>query len=102
MNKNIKITQNNKKKRGINMLNKITKKLQKAQGQQLTVIEEGFIKSKFQIQNLQYSIKEEILQLEDKEKSTYIEINLNQVYKVNDLEEEIGIFLDNDMKIILK
>ena len=73
--------------------------LEKIQGREITIIQEGFIESKFQIEKAKCGIELDVLSIESEK--NYIRINLNQANKVENNENEIKLYLDNDMKIII-
>lgn len=82
------------------------KKLQKTLGKwnekSILVREEGFFKSKYKIEKMKYDINYEILNIMEKKEEKYIKINMNQVYKIEEENERVKIYLDNDMTILLE
>ena len=74
--------------------------LEKIQGKKVIILQEGFIESKFYIENVKIELELDVLTLSDEK--YYIKINLNQVSSVVNNENEIILFLDNDTKIIIK
>lgn len=61
----------------------------------------GFLSSKMIIKKLVYSVNCDILNIEDETSNTYLSINLNQLYKVENISNDICLYLDNDIKIKL-
>lgn len=68
--------------------------LEKNQGREITIIQEGFIESKFNIKNAKCVIELDVLSIENE--NNYIRINLNQVSNVEKGESKIKLFFDND------
>ena len=68
----------------------------------IIVKQEGFIESKYKIKKISYKIEYEVLSIFGQEKESYIQINLNQVYKIEQEKDEINLYLDNDICISLK
>ena len=84
-----------------NINNNLEKKLNKFIGKNVIIIQDGFLKSEYSIHKLNYFIKYEILNIIDKESNNYLKINLNQIYKIENNEKEIRLYLDNDTIICL-
>lgn len=84
-----------------NINNNLEEKLNDFIGKSVTIIQDGFLKSKYSILKLNYFIEYEILNIIDKESKNYLKINLNQIYKIENNEKEIKLFLDNDIIICL-
>lgn len=61
------------------------------------IYQQGFIESKFEILNIKYDIKEDILNINNND--SYFKININQIYDVKDERGSIILFLDNDTQI---
>mgnify|MGYP007117715182 CR=1 FL=1 len=61
----------------------------------------GFVESTYSINKLKYSIEYDILNIIDENSENYIKINLNQVYKLENKEDKIILYLDNDITITL-
>ena len=80
-------------------INNLKEKLNKFVGQNVLIIQEGFLQSKFLMQKLKYSIEYQILSITNNEETNYIKLNLNQVYKVENDDEKIKFYLDNDLSI---
>ena len=79
----------------------LEEKLNKFLGQNVIIIQDGFIQSCFMINNLKFTIEYEILNIFDESGNFYLKINLNQVYKINLDEKNIKLFLDYDTAIAL-
>ena len=79
----------------------LEEKLNEFLGQNVTIIQDGFIQSCFMINNLKFTIEYEILNIFDESGNFYLKINLNQVYKINLDEKNIKLFLDYDTTIAL-
>lgn len=63
----------------------------------VVIYQQGFIESKFEILNIKYDIKEDILNINNND--SYFKININQIYDVKDERGSIILFLDNDTQI---
>lgn len=63
----------------------------------VVIYQQGFIESKFEILNIKYDIKEDILNINNND--NYFKININQIYDVKDERGSIILFLDNDTQI---
>lgn len=81
--------------------NNLEEKLNKFIGKNVIIIQDGFLKSEYSILKLTYFIEYEILNITDEESNNYLKINLNQIYKIENNEKEIKLFLDNDIIICL-
>ena len=79
----------------------LEEKLNKFLGQNVIIIQDGFIQSCFMINYLKFIIEYEILNIFDESGNFYLKINLNQVYKINLDEKNIKLFLDYDTAIAL-
>ena len=79
----------------------LEEKLNEFLGQNVTIIQDGFIQSCFMINNLKFIIEYEILNIFDESSNFYLKINLNQVYKIDFDEKNIKLFLDYDTTIAL-
>ena len=79
----------------------LEEKLNKFLGQNVTIIQDGFIQSCFMINNLKFIIEYEILNIFDESSNFYLKINLNQVYKIDFDDKNIKLFLDYDTTIAL-
>ena len=65
----------------------------------ITIKQNGFVSSRLSIESLKYNLEYDILTLEDSNNSNYMYFNLNQVYKIEEQENKIIFFLDNDTQI---
>ena len=79
----------------------LEEKLNEFLGQNVTIIQDGFIQSCFMINYLTFIIEYEILNIFDESSNFYLKINLNQVYKIDFDEKNIKLFLDYDTAIAL-
>lgn len=79
----------------------LEKNLNKFLGQNVTIIQDGFIQSCFMINYLKFIIEYEILNIFDQSSNFYLKINLNQIYKIDFDENNIKLFLDYDTTIAL-
>ena len=79
----------------------LEKNLNKFLGQNVTIIQDGFIQSCFMINYLKFIIEYEILNIFDESGNFYLKINLNQVYKIDFDEKNIKLVLDYDTTIAL-
>ena len=78
----------------------ISNNLEKMQNQNIVIIQEGFIEGKYSIEKAKCKIEEEILCIEDN--NNYLRINLNQIYNIETKQDGITMYLDNDIKVIIK
>ena len=62
---------------------------------------DGFFKCNYVIYQFNYSIEGEILNIMDSKSENYININLNQVYKI-EVKNCIKLYLDNDIIVFMK
>lgn len=64
----------------------------------------GFISGKFYIENAEYQLENDVLNLKDKKTGIFIEINLNQTYQEEKEKNELTLYMDNDLvvKIIIQ
>lgn len=84
-----------------NINEEILKKIEFYKGKEVKLNQLGFIESQIIFENLKYSNENDILKLYDEKNSIYIKINLNQIYHIDNFEQDITIFLDNDTQIKL-
>lgn len=82
--------------------NNLKGKLDNFEGKSVLVTQEGFLQSKFTIQSLKYEIKYDILSILDENAQNYLNINLNQVYKLDISGTGIIFYMDEDIKISLE
>ena len=83
-------------------MEELEKGLNKFVGKDVEIELEGFIEAMYKIEKLKYNIEHEILNIVDKEQKAYIKVNINQIYDVKQQSENIKIYLDNDINVILK
>ena len=81
------------------MIVKIEKCLDNLKQKPVIIKQNGFIINQFSIDRLIYKIQNDILNLRDELKETYLSLNLNQVYKLEISENKLNLFLDNDIEI---
>ena len=81
------------------MIVKIEKCLDNLKQKPVIIKQNGFIINQFSIDRLIYKIQNDILNLRDELKETYLSLNLNQVYKLEISENKLNLFLDNDTEI---
>ena len=81
------------------MIVKIEKWLDKLKQKPMRISQNGFIMNQFFMDKLMYKIQDDVLNLRDEVKETYLSLNLNQVYQVEISENKIILFLDNDTEI---
>lgn len=84
-----------------NINNSLEEKLNEFVGKSVTITQDGFLKSKYSINKLEYFIEYEILNITDEGSKNYLMINLNQIYKIEINEKDIKLYLDNDTIICL-
>lgn len=78
----------------------IEEKIKEFVGNHVIIIQGGFLESKYSIENLNYFIEDEILNITDEKSDNYVKINLNQIYKTESREKELKLFLDNDTTLL--
>jgi len=81
------------------MIVKIEKCLDKLKQRPIKISQNGFIINQFFMEKLMYKVQDDILNLRDELKETYLSLNLNQVYQIEISENKIILFLDNDTEI---
>ena len=84
-----------------NVNNSLEEKLNEFIGKNVIITQDGFLKNKYSIHKLKYFIEYEILNITDDESHNYLNINLNQIYKIEINEKNIILYLDNDTIICL-
>ena len=82
-----------------NINNQLEKILSNFIEKSIIVNQSGFLENTYCIENLTYFIKNDILNVEDKNSNVYIKINLNQIYKIENEKDKVLLFLDNDTTI---
>ena len=65
------------------------------------ITQDGFLRSRFFIEEFTYSINYEILNITDNNGNCYLSINLNQVYNFEFSDSFLKFYIDNDTIIIL-
>ena len=85
-------------------IEKLIERIYEWKEKDIIISQNGFLRSKYEIENLNYKVKYEILEISSQNNENYIKINLNQIYKIDIQNNEIEISLDNDIniKLILK
>ena len=81
------------------MIVKIEECLDKLKQKPIRISQKGFIINQFFMDKLMYKIQDDILNLRDEAKETYLSLNLNQVYQIEISENKIILFMDNDTEI---
>ena len=81
------------------MIIKIESSLDKLKQKPIKISQNGFIINQFFMDKLMYKIQDDILNLRDEVKETYLSLNLNQVYQIEISENKISLFMDNDTEI---
>ena len=81
------------------MIVKIESSLDKLKQKPIKISQNGFIMNQFFMDKLMYKIQDDILNLRDEFKETYLSLNLNQVYQIEISENKINLFMDNDTEI---
>ena len=82
-----------------NINNQLEKILSNFIEKSIIVNQSGFLENSYCIEFLTYFIKDDILNVEDKNSNVYIKINLNQIYKIENEKDKVLLFLDNDTTI---
>ena len=81
------------------MIVKIEECLDKLKQKPIRISQKGFIINQFFMDRLMYKIQDDILNLRDEAKETYLSFNLNQVYQIEISENKIILFMDNDTEM---
>lgn len=81
--------------------NNLERKLKEFVGKRVIIIQDGFLKAKYHIYKFEYSIIHELLDIIDEESKNYVNINLNQISKIEINQKNIALYLDNDTIICL-
>lgn len=82
--------------------NNLKENLKKFEGKKVTIIQDGFLKSKYFLDSLSYFLEYDILNINDDESDNYLKINLNQIYKIENNDKKLKLYVDNDTIIILE
>ena len=85
-----------------NTITSLLETLDKLEKKAVTINQRGFVESKNIIQSLKHSMNLDMLKIEDEKSECYVTINLNQVNNIESSNEEICIYLDNDISIVIK
>ncbi len=83
------------------MNEEIIRFLNRKKERNILVSQLGFIETNFYIFDYTYNIKNDLLSIENKQNVKII-ININQIYKIDYLENGIILNMDNDTKIKLE
>lgn len=78
------------------MNEEVKKIFSKFRERKIRIEQKGFLKSRFFIDELNYSIEDDILELTDEDSEIYIKINTNQIYKIDGDNNKVSLYLDND------
>lgn len=81
-----------------NILNRI----EELKNKKVKILISGFIEISFIIDNLESDFQADILKLEDAQNSSYVTINLNQVYDAKIDEDVIELYMDNDVVVNIR
>lgn len=74
----------------------ILKVIQNLKGKTINIRQEGFLETQFIIKDLKYNVIDDILKIEENREENFISMNLNQIYNMEQTEEKIILYLDND------
>ena len=83
------------------MNQEIIENLNKFKERKIRVEQKGFLKIRFFIDELNYSIEDDILNLTDEDSEIYMKINTNQIYKIDGENNKVSLYLDNDTMVEL-
>ena len=67
----------------------------------IVINQSGFVESTYSINKLKYIVEYDILNIIDDNSRNSIKINLNQVYKLENENDRLIFYLDNDTTIAL-
>lgn len=73
--------------------------LEKYKENPVAIKQKGFVSSELFIKKLAFDINNDILCLKDELDKTYFSININQIYKIEEAENSLYFYLDNDMQL---
>lgn len=82
-------------------MKEVEEKLKEFENKKLVINQKGFITSQICINQMIYNIKSDVLNISDKSSQNYININLNQVFNFEVINNMIRLELDNDTIIEL-
>lgn len=83
------------------MINNLERNIKNFIGQDVEIIQNGFVENKYNLLGMKYFIEEDILNIIDEKNENYLKININQIYKVENNENSIKISMDNDLFIMI-
>ena len=78
------------------MNEEVKKIFSKFREKKIRIEQKGFLKSRFFIDELNFSIEDDILELTDEDSEIHIKINTNQIYKIDGDNNKVSLYLDND------
>ena len=81
------------------MNEEVKKIFSKFRERKIRIEQKGFLKSRFFIDELNYSIEDDILEITDEDSEIYIKINTNQIYKIDGDNNKVSLYLDNDTMV---
>lgn len=81
------------------MNEEVKKIFSKFRERKIRIEQKEFLKSRFFIDELNYSIEDDILELTDEDSEIYIKINTNQIYKIDGDNNKVSLYLDNDTMV---
>ena len=76
--------------------------LVKYTGENIRIKQEGFLQAQYEIQKMNYQHQGDLLKINSIQNENYIELNLNQIHKIEEIENGIKIYMDNDTIIKIK
>ena len=76
--------------------------LAKYTGENISIKQEGFLQAKYEIQKMNYQHQEDLLKINSTQNENYLELNPNQIYQIEETENGIKIYMDNDTIIIIQ
>ncbi len=85
-----------------NIMSTLQENLKNFKGEKIVIVQDGFLQSKFTLNSLIYDTENDLLNITDNASDCYLKINLNQVYKIEDKDEKIELYIDNDTTISLE
>ena len=62
----------------------------------IEIEQKGFLKCKFFIDELNFTIENDILILTDEDSEIYLKININQIFRIEGDKNKVSFYLDND------
>ena len=70
--------------------------LAKYTGKNISIKQEGFLQAQYEILKMNYQYQGDLLKINSTQNENYLELNLNQIHKIEETENEIKIYMDND------